>query len=55
LFAHRWEDGGKCPRCHTDLMRDVVGGRRTCWCPKCQPAKAGIAGRGPRERRPSYD
>jgi formamidopyrimidine-DNA glycosylase len=36
LFAHRWEDGGKCPRCRTDLLRDVVGGRRTCWCPKCQ-------------------
>ena len=37
LFAHRWEDGGKCPRCRTDLMRDVIGGRRTCWCPQCQP------------------
>jgi formamidopyrimidine-DNA glycosylase len=36
LFAHRWEDGGKCPRCQTGLLRDVVGGRRTCWCPKCQ-------------------
>jgi formamidopyrimidine-DNA glycosylase len=45
LFAHRWEDGGKCPRCHTGLMRDVVGGRRTCWCPKCQPAKVGLADR----------
>jgi formamidopyrimidine-DNA glycosylase len=43
LFAHRWEDGGKCPRCRTALVRDVVGGRRTCWCPKCQAAKAGIA------------
>jgi formamidopyrimidine-DNA glycosylase len=42
LFAHRWEDGGKCPRCRTDLKRAVVGGRRTCWCPKCQPANAGI-------------
>jgi formamidopyrimidine-DNA glycosylase len=40
LFAHRWEDGGKCPRCHTDLMREVVGGRRTCWCPQCQPEHA---------------
>jgi len=40
LFAHRWEDGGKCPRCHTDLTREVVGGRRTCWCPQCQPERA---------------
>lgn len=38
LFAYRWEDGGRCPRCHTGLVRDIVGGRRTCWCPKCQPA-----------------
>ena len=36
LFSHRWEDGGKCPRCRTGLMRAVIGGRRTCWCPKCQ-------------------
>ena len=40
LFARRWEDGGKCPRCHTGLMRDMVGGRRTCWCPQCQPARS---------------
>jgi formamidopyrimidine-DNA glycosylase len=45
LFAHRWEDGGRCPRCHSELVREVVGGRRTCWCPKCQrPAHAGKAG-----------
>jgi formamidopyrimidine-DNA glycosylase len=37
LFSHRWEDGGKCPRCQTGLMRDLIGGRRTCWCPNCQP------------------
>jgi formamidopyrimidine-DNA glycosylase len=36
LFAHRWEDGGKCPRCRTGLVREVIGGRRTCWCPRCQ-------------------
>jgi formamidopyrimidine-DNA glycosylase len=42
LFAHRWEDGGRCPRCRGELMRDVIGGRRTCWCAKCQrPASAG--------------
>ena len=37
LFTHRWEAGGQCPRCHTDLDRATVGGRTTCWCPKCQP------------------
>jgi formamidopyrimidine-DNA glycosylase len=36
LFSHRWEDGGKCPRCHRDLVREIVAGRRTCWCPSCQ-------------------
>ena len=38
LFTHRWEAGGQCPRCHTDLDRATVGGRTTCWCPKCQPS-----------------
>lgn len=36
LFAHRWVDGGTCPRCGLELVRKVVGGRRTCWCPGCQ-------------------
>lgn len=40
LFAHRWEAGGACPRCATALARDAVGGRTTCWCPRCQPAAA---------------
>ena len=39
LFAHRWEAGGCCPRCQTDLARATVGGRTTCWCPECQPAQ----------------
>jgi formamidopyrimidine-DNA glycosylase len=38
LFAHRWEPGGHCPRCEADLDRDEIGGRTTCWCPRCQPA-----------------
>ncbi len=38
LFSHRWRDGGHCPRCRTALERAVIGGRRTCWCPQCQPA-----------------
>ena len=38
LFAHRWEAGGRCPRCRTDLERATVGGRTACWCPECQPS-----------------
>lgn len=37
LFAHRWEDGGFCPRCGAALARIVVGGRKTCFCATCQP------------------
>jgi len=36
LFLHRWDDGGKCPRCREALRRQPVGGRTTCWCPVCQ-------------------
>jgi formamidopyrimidine-DNA glycosylase len=36
LFRHRWELGGKCPRCRTGLQRARIGGRTTCWCPKEQ-------------------
>lgn len=36
LFLHRWENGGKCPRCRSSLIRRPVGGRTTCWCPACQ-------------------
>lgn len=38
LFLHRWENGGKCPRCQESLLRQPVGGRTTCWCPNCQKA-----------------
>jgi formamidopyrimidine-DNA glycosylase len=30
-------DGGRCPRCGGALLRGVVGGRTTYWCPSCQP------------------
>jgi formamidopyrimidine-DNA glycosylase len=36
LFLHRWEKGGDCPRCGTGLKHATIGGRTTCWCPKCQ-------------------
>lgn len=39
LFLHRWKDGGRCPRCRNFLIRRSVGGRTTCWCPRCQKAK----------------
>ena len=37
LFAHRWKDGGTCPRCRGPLTRFIVGGRMTCFCRACQP------------------
>ena len=46
LFAHRWEAGGECPRCHTKLDRATIGGRTTCWCPTCQPASGAEARKG---------
>ncbi len=36
LFNHRWEKGGHCPRCATPLRHATVGGRTSCWCPRCQ-------------------
>jgi formamidopyrimidine-DNA glycosylase len=44
LFPHRWEAGGRCPRCRTALLRATVGGRTTCWCPRCQ-GEAVVEGR----------
>ncbi len=43
LFTHRWEAGGQCPRCKTDLERATIGGRTTCWCPECQPKQLAVA------------
>ncbi|MEZ4650366.1 MAG: DNA-formamidopyrimidine glycosylase family protein [Candidatus Eisenbacteria bacterium] len=37
LFPHRWEDGGRCPRTGTGLVRETIGGRTTCWSPGRQP------------------
>lgn len=36
LFNHRWEKGGHCPRCNSPLRRETIGGRTTCYCPRCQ-------------------
>jgi formamidopyrimidine-DNA glycosylase len=36
LFDRRWKRGEKCPKDGAPLRRATVGGRTTCWCPKCQ-------------------
>ena len=36
LFNHRWENGGRCPKTGRPLVREVVGGRTTCWSPARQ-------------------
>jgi formamidopyrimidine-DNA glycosylase len=36
LFQHRWADGGTCPKTHTPLVREDIGGRTTCWSPTRQ-------------------
>jgi formamidopyrimidine-DNA glycosylase len=35
LNPHRM-NGGRCPRCGTELERATIGGRTTFWCPKEQ-------------------
>lgn len=38
LFHHRWRKGDHCPRCDARLAHAEVGGRTSCWCPRCQSA-----------------
>lgn len=38
LTGVRDEPEADCPRCGARLCRAKVGGRTTCWCPRCQPA-----------------
>jgi formamidopyrimidine-DNA glycosylase len=35
LFRHRWKDGGRCPRCGGELVREELRGRTACHCPAC--------------------
>jgi formamidopyrimidine-DNA glycosylase len=35
--------GSPCPRCHTIIQKEWVGGRGTHFCPKCQPAPGAAA------------
>ncbi len=37
LFGRRWADGGICPKSKVPLVREVIGGRMTCWSPGRQP------------------
>jgi len=36
LFNERWKRGGVCPIHRTLLEREIVGGRTTAWCRRCQ-------------------
>jgi len=36
LFDRRWKRGGLCPKDGAPLRYAAIGGRTTCWCPKCQ-------------------
>ncbi|MEG0727239.1 MAG: zinc finger domain-containing protein, partial [Erysipelothrix sp.] len=33
------QEGEPCYRCETPMVRIVVGGRSTVFCPKCQKVK----------------
>ncbi len=36
LFHVRWRDGGLCPKTRSELAREQIGGRTTCWSPAWQ-------------------
>ena len=36
LFRYRWKKKGICPGCAAVLDHATIGGRTTCWCPRCQ-------------------
>jgi formamidopyrimidine-DNA glycosylase len=38
LTGVRDDDEPVCPRCRAALRRSRAGGRRSWWCPRCQPA-----------------
>ncbi len=41
LIHRRWRRGGFCPRDGAPLRHATIGGRTTCWCPKCQAQNHG--------------
>lgn len=36
-------EGQACRACGAEIVRAVLGGRSTCWCPGCQPDRGGSA------------
>jgi len=43
LFRYRWKRGGQCPRDKAPLQHASIGGRTTCWCPRCQKLRSAVA------------
>jgi len=36
LIHQKWKRDGVCPRHRTPLRKQMIGGRTTAWCPRCQ-------------------
>ena len=36
LIHQKWKRDGVCPRHGSPLRKEMIGGRTTAWCPKCQ-------------------
>jgi formamidopyrimidine-DNA glycosylase len=36
LIHQKWKREGVCPRHRSPLRKEMIGGRTTAWCPRCQ-------------------
>jgi formamidopyrimidine-DNA glycosylase len=36
LIHQKWKREGVCPRHRSPLRKEIIGGRTTAWCPRCQ-------------------
>jgi formamidopyrimidine-DNA glycosylase len=36
LIHQKWKRDGVCPRHRSPLRKEIIGGRTTAWCPRCQ-------------------
>jgi formamidopyrimidine-DNA glycosylase len=36
LIHQKWKSEGVCPRHGSPLRKEMIGGRTTAWCPRCQ-------------------
>ena len=36
LIHQKWKRAGVCPRHRSPLQKQMIGGRTTAWCPRCQ-------------------